>query len=64
MESNIKLILEAMRRSQLEIIAKEDPTLLLLKQVLEREQEIMQMDGAALLRYATDLRERYENACS
>lgn len=51
--------LEIIRSQQLQMIVKADPTLLVLKQVLERERVIHQMDGPALVTYVRDLEARY-----
>ena len=51
--------LAVIRRQQLSLLAKMDPTLLLLKRALARDREIRQMDGHTLLTYLRDLEARY-----
>ena len=51
--------LEALRAKQLRWIADQDPTLAKLKQALEKERAIQQMDVRALAAFIADLEARF-----
>jgi hypothetical protein len=51
--------LTAIRAKHFQWIAKQDPTLTWLKQVLEEERAIQQMDSRTLLAFCTDLEARF-----